>query len=94
MIANTSLITSEVGVYMFQSLPMPPPGFEALTAEEQIDYVQSLWDHIAAHPEQVPVPDWHRQILSERLASYQASAGKSWEEFEKEVIEELKRQSE
>ena len=53
---------------MLESLPMPPPGFDALTVEEQIDYVQSLWDHIAAHPEQVPVPDWHRQVLDERLA--------------------------
>lgn len=81
---------------MSQSLPMPPPGFDALTVEEQIDYVQSLWDHIAAHPEQVPVPEWHRQVIAERLASYQANPneGKPWEEFEKEVIEELKRQSE
>jgi len=35
-------------------LPMPPPGFDALTVEEQIGYVQSLWDYIAAHPAQVP----------------------------------------
>jgi putative addiction module component (TIGR02574 family) len=78
---------------MSQSLPMPPPGFDALTVEEQIDYVQSLWDHIAAHPEQVPVPDWHRQVLAERMASYEANPteGKRWEEFEKEVIQELKR---
>jgi len=81
---------------MFQSLPLPPPGFDALTVEEQIDYVQSLWDHIAAHTEQVPVPDWHKQVLSERLASYRANpdVGKIWEEFEEEVLEELKRQSE
>jgi len=81
---------------MLDTLPMPPPGFDALTVEEQIDYVQSLWDHIAAHLEQVPVPDWHKQVLAERLVSYQANPneGKLWEEFEKEVIEELERQSE
>ena len=80
---------------MFQSLPLPPPGFDALTVEEQIDYVQSLWEHIAARPEQVPLPDWHKQVLAERLASYQANpnAGKTWEEFEAEVLEELKHQS-
>lgn len=53
---------------MSQTLPLPPPGFDALSVEEQIDYVQSLWDHIAARPEEVPVPDWHREILAERLA--------------------------
>ena len=75
---------------------MPPPGFDALTVEEQFDYVQSLWDHIAAHPEQVPVPDWHRQVLEERLAAYQANPneGRAWEDFEEELLEKLKRQSE
>lgn len=50
---------------MSQALPLPPPGFDALSPDEQIDYVQSLWDHIAARPEDVPVPDWHREILAE-----------------------------
>ena len=69
---------------MSQSLSIPPPGFEALSVEDQIDYVQSLWDHIAAEPEKVPVPDWHRQILAERLANYEASPneGKTWEQLE------------
>ena len=55
---------------MSQALPLPPPGFDALSVDEQIDYVQSLWDHIAARPEDVPVPDWHREILAERLAAH------------------------
>ena len=46
---------------MSQTLPLPPVGFHALSVEEQIDYVQSLWDHIVARPEQVPVPDWHKE---------------------------------
>lgn len=58
---------------MSQQLPLPPPGFEALTVEQQIDYVQSLWDQIAAWPEQVPVPDWHHEEISERLAAYRES---------------------
>ena len=76
---------------MSQALPLPPPGFDALSVEEQIDYVQSLWDHIAARPEQVPVPDWHRQILAERLAAHRANPeqGKTWEAFENEVTVEL-----
>lgn len=60
---------------MSQALPLPPPGFDALSIDEQIDYVQSLWDHIAARPEDVPVPDWHREILAERLAAHPADEG-------------------
>jgi len=46
---------------------IPPPGFDELSVDEQIDYVQSLWDRLAATPEQVPVPDSHREMLHERL---------------------------
>jgi putative addiction module component (TIGR02574 family) len=76
---------------MSQALPLPPPGFDALSVDEQIDYVQSLWDHIAARPEDVPVPDWHREILAERLAAHRAdkNQGKNWEEFEKDLTTEL-----
>jgi putative addiction module component (TIGR02574 family) len=78
---------------MSQALPIPPPGFEALTVDEQIDYVQSLWDHIAPRPEDVPLPAWHREILTERLASYRASEdpGREWEEVEKDLTADLKR---
>ena len=76
---------------MSQALPLSPPGFDALSVEEQIDYVQSLWDHIAARPEDVPVPDWHREALAERLAAHQANndQGQDWEDFEKALTAEL-----
>jgi putative addiction module component (TIGR02574 family) len=76
---------------MSQALPLPPPGFDALSVDEQIDYVQSLWDHIAARPEDVPVPNWHREVLSERLAAHRTNhdEDKDWEEFETELISEL-----
>jgi putative addiction module component (TIGR02574 family) len=43
--------------------------------------VQSLWNRIAATPDQVPVPDWHREVLDERLKDYEADpdAGESWD---------------
>jgi putative addiction module component (TIGR02574 family) len=72
---------------MSRSLPLPPPGFDALSVDEQIDYVQSLWDHIAARPEEVPVPDWHREILAQRLESLHndPDIGEIREEFGKEL---------
>ena len=39
---------------MPKPVAIPPPGFDALSIEEQIDYVQSLWQRIAATPDQVP----------------------------------------
>ena len=46
---------------MSKIVPTPPPGFDELSVDEQIDFVQSLWERIAATPEQVPVPEWHRR---------------------------------
>lgn len=79
---------------MSQALPIPPPGFDSLSVDDQVDYVQSLWDRITARPEDVPVPDWHREIISERLAAYRANKdqGKDWEEVEREITAELSKQ--
>jgi len=73
--------------------PLPPPGFDDLSVEDQIDYVQSLWDRIAAKPDQVPVPDWHRQVLDERIAAHEADprGDRPWEEIRDEIRSKLGR---
>jgi hypothetical protein len=54
--------------------------------------VQSLWDRIAATSEQVPVPEWHRQIIRERLAAYNAnpSAGRLWTDVRTDIERKLR----
>ena len=77
---------------MSKIVPVPPPGFDDLSVDEQIDFVQSLWDRIAATSEQVPVPEWHRQIIRERLASYNASpsAGRLWTDVRTDIERKLR----
>ncbi len=77
---------------MSKIIPNPPPGFDDLSVGEQIDYVQSLWERIAASPEQVPVPEWHLRILRERMEAYKAnpSAGRSWEEARTDIEKKLR----
>lgn len=69
------------------SVPLPPPGFESLPVEDQIDYVQSLWDCIAASVDQVPLHEWQQALLQQRLASHRQSPGdaRPW----REVIERV-----
>lgn len=76
---------------MAETLPIPPPGFDELPVEEKVLYVEALWDRIAATPEEVGVPDWHRQLLSERLAEYRSDskAGRPWREVRDELLSEL-----
>lgn len=40
-----------------------------MSAQERLDLIEALWDSLA--PEEVPVPDWHKRILRERLAEHE-----------------------
>lgn len=80
---------------MARPLPFPPPGFDDLSADEKIDYVQDLWDRIAAEPDDLPIPDWHLQIVEERLAAHRNHPEQvvTWEEAEKEILSRLRDRS-
>jgi putative addiction module component (TIGR02574 family) len=73
-------------------VPLPPPGFDDVSVDKQIEYVQSLWDRIAAIPEQVPIPEWHRDILDERPNEYEANpnAGESWDVVRERLRDKLR----
>jgi putative addiction module component (TIGR02574 family) len=77
---------------MSKMVPSPPPGFDDLPVDEQINLVQSLWDRIAATTEQVPVPEWHRQIIRERLVAYNANprAGRTWPDVRADIERKLR----
>ena len=72
---------------MSQPLPFPPPGFDALTVDQKIEYVQSLWEQITADPERVPTPEWHRQVVEGRLQSYRLDpdSGIPWSEAREDL---------
>lgn len=76
---------------MSQALKNPPAGFDELPLDQQIDYVQALWERIAAREDQVAVPEWHREVLNARLADYDANpdAGRPWDEVEADLRSRL-----
>ena len=77
---------------MKHKIPIPPPGFEDLSVDDKLDYIQSLWDHMTAKPEEIPIPDWHRHVLRERLRAYEASPeeGRPWEAVRDDLLRELR----
>lgn len=77
---------------MSHEVPFPPPGFEDLSTDEQIKYAGDLWDYVTADPDKVPIPEWHKEVLAERLSRYSDGAGgfntdgwKTWEQIEEEL---------
>ena len=41
---------------MAKKVSIPPAGFEDLTPDEKVQYVQDLWDYVVADASKVPVP--------------------------------------
>jgi putative addiction module component (TIGR02574 family) len=70
---------------------LPPPGFDELSPDEKLQYIQALWNHFAERPEDVPVPEWHREIIAERLAAHRRgeTSARSWSEVRDELLARL-----
>jgi putative addiction module component (TIGR02574 family) len=71
---------------------LPPPGFDELSPDEKLEYIQALWDHFAERPEDVPVPDWHREVIAQRLAAYRRGelTARPWSEIREELLTRLR----
>lgn len=81
----------EVTCTMAQSVPIPPPGFDELSAEQKIEYVQSLWEWVTARRDDVPVPEWHMRVIKERVERHRAHPEEAipWEQVRDQVQKAL-----
>jgi putative addiction module component (TIGR02574 family) len=50
-----------------------PPG-------ERLRLVEDIWDSLTASSDDVPLPDWHLQLLDDRLADPGEQGVRTWEE--------------
>jgi len=55
--------------------------------QQQVEYVRALWKKIA-DPQEVPSPEWHREIVRKRLAEHRANPDASipWEQVRAELL--------
>ena len=37
-----------------------------MSLPEKLSLMEALWDELCQREEEVPVPDWHKQVLNER----------------------------
>jgi putative addiction module component (TIGR02574 family) len=65
---------------------------ESLTIAEKLLLMERLWADLSRRPSDVPVPAWHGEVLSQRLAAVQAgqSTFVEWEDAKKRLRERLK----
>lgn len=69
-----------------------PAGFADLSKAEQIRYLQVLWDRIAEHPDDLPVPESHLEVARQRLAAHRENPSGSQSAYD--VLHRLSRPSE
>jgi hypothetical protein len=72
-------------------IAFPPPGFDDLSTDEKIDYLASLWDRITTRSATIDVPNWHREVIAERLRhlDFDPKSGDQWDAVQKRLRERL-----
>jgi hypothetical protein len=48
---------------------------EQMGVEERLQTMELLWDSLTRNPDAVPSPDWHGEILAERIAKIERGEG-------------------
>ena len=65
---------------------------ENLSVPEKLILMERLWEDLSRKPSDIPSPDWHGDVLAERLAAVrEAKTGfVEWDEAKKRLAERLK----
>jgi putative addiction module component (TIGR02574 family) len=53
-----------------------------LPADQRLKLLDDIWESLAGTPEDIPVPDWHRELLDERDSDPSEQPIRTWEEVE------------
>lgn len=58
-----------------------------LSPAERLRLAEALWDSLASNPDQVAIPQWHKELLDERLKELDqdGSDGSSWPEVKARI---------
>lgn len=53
-----------------------------LPPAERLQLVEDIWESLARSPNAVPVPEWHRDVLDDRLADASEQPTHTWEQVQ------------
>ena len=69
-----------------------PEEFKTLSSNDRIEYVQGLWNYIAQSPDSVLIPESHKQVLDQRLATNVAepNSTESWDQARDNILKNLR----
>ncbi len=53
-----------------------PLALDQMTTTEKLRAMEELWQDLARNPADIPVPDWHREVLEQRQATVARGAAR------------------
>lgn len=58
-----------------------------LPRHEKLELMEAPWEDLARQPENVEVPQWHKELLDERLAALEKGSDRfiPWEEAKRDL---------
>jgi putative addiction module component (TIGR02574 family) len=64
---------------------------ENLTVAEKLELMERLWDDLSRRPKDVPSPQWHGDVLAERIAAVRDGRTDfvRWDDAKKRLRERL-----
>ena len=64
---------------------------EKLSVAEKLELMERLWDDLSRRPEDVPSPQWHGDVLAERIAAVREGRTDfvTWDDAKKRLRERL-----
>ena len=56
-----------------------------LPEDDRLEIAEAIWASLDRASDSVPLPQWQRELLDERLASAEHEEGRDWEEIREEI---------
>ncbi len=58
-----------------------------LSPERRLDLIEALWDSL--DDSDIPMPDWHKDVLDDREANEDADLGETWDVVKARLVKKL-----
>lgn len=64
---------------------------DKMTVTQKLQMLEAIWDDLSRNPADIPSPDWHGDILAQRIKAVEEgqSSFQDWEEAKKELRSQL-----
>lgn len=62
---------------------------DAMPLEEKLELSEALWESIYASADELPIPEWHKQLLDESLERLDShpEEGSTWDEVKTRLLD-------